>query len=141
MAFPSIIAAHHVVVYINGVMLGYINGMPQWNIDTEFREAREIDTNETVELMPGQSRVSGTFTILRGRDTGGLEGAGLVATGQKMLRQKYATIELVDRLTDQTIFRALKCQVTRQSWSVQPKQLVVGTFTWLGINFENESKS
>lgn len=141
MAFPSIIAAHHLVCYINGVLFGYINGMPQWNVDTEYREARGIDTNEAFELMPGQSRVSGTFTILRGRDTGGLEGAGLVASGQKMLQQKYMTIEMVDRLTNQTVFRALRCQVTRQSWSAQPKGLVTGTFTWTGIEHENESKS
>jgi hypothetical protein len=61
--------------------------------------------------------------------------------GSSLAARRCSTIELVDRLTDQTIFRALKCQVTRQSWSVQPKQLVTGTFTWVGINFENEAKS
>lgn len=141
MAFPSVIAGHHVKCFVNGVLLGYISGMPQWTIDTEFAEAREIDSNVPVELMPGQFRVSGAFTVLRGRDTGGLEGAGMAASGEKMLLQKYLAMELVDRLTDQTIFRATRCQVTRQSWTVNPKQLLTGTFTWQGIAFENESKS
>lgn len=141
MAFPSIIAGHHVKCYVNGRLLGYITGMPQWTIDTDYRPALEIDSNVPRELMPGQFRVAGAFSILRGRDTGGLEGAGMVASGQKMLLQKYLTIELVDRLTDQTIFRATKCQVTRQAWTAAPKQLVTGTFTWLGIAFENEAKS
>jgi len=141
MPFPSVIAANHVKCYINGVLLGYITGMPQWSIDTEYREAREIDSNLAKELMPGAFRVSGTFTVLRGRGTGGLEGAGIVALGQKMLLQKYLTLEITDFLTDQTIFRATQCQVTRQSWMVQPKQFIVGTFSWVGISFENESKS
>jgi hypothetical protein len=141
MAFPSIVAGQDVKVYINGVLLGYITGMPQWTIDTEYREAREIDSNDVREWMPGQSRVSGAFQILRGRDTGGLEGAGMVASGKKMLLQKLLTIELVDRLTDETIFRATQCQVTRQTWSTAPKQLVTGTFSWVGTSFENESKS
>jgi len=141
MPFSAVIAGHHVKCYINGVLLGYITGMPAWTIDTEYRPALEIDSNIPRELMPGQFRVTGTFTILRGRDTGGLEGAGMVATAKDMLLQKYLNIELVDRLTDQTIFRATQCQVTRQSWTTAPKQLVTGTFNWMGITFENESKS
>lgn len=141
MPFPSILSGNQVKCYINGVLLGYVVGMPQWTIETDYREAREIDSNVVRELMPGQFRVSGAFAILRGRDTGGLEGAGMVASAEKMLLQKYLVIELVDRLTDQTIFRAVQCQVTRQSWSASPKQLVTGNFAWLGTTFENEAKS
>jgi hypothetical protein len=139
--FPSIVAGQDVQCYINGVLLGYISGLPQWTIETDYREAREIDSNVPKELMPGTYRVSGAFQILRGRDTGGLEGAGMVASAEKMLLQKYLTIELVDRNTDQVIFRAKHCQVLRQTWSTAPKQLVTGTFSWVGTTFENESKS
>ena len=61
----------------------------------------------------------------------------MVASAEKMLLQKYISVELVDRLTDETIFRAVQCQVTRQSWSIMPKQLVVGTFTWTGTLLRN----
>lgn len=139
--FSPIVAGHHVKCFINGILLGYVTGMPQWVIDTEYRETREIDSNTSVELIPGPFRVSGAFTVLRGRSTGGLEGAGIAATAEKMLLQKYLTIELIDRLTDQTIFRATRCQVTKQSWTTAPKQLVTGTFTWVGLRFENEAQS
>jgi hypothetical protein len=141
MAFPSIIAGFHVKCYINGTLLGYITAVPQWVITTDQREAREIDSNIPAELMPGSYRVNGSFGILRGQDTGGLEGAGMVASAQDMLRQKYLTIELQNRLTDQIIFRAVQCAVTRQVWSISPKQLIQGSFDWVGTTFENEAKS
>lgn len=141
MAFSSVIAGSHVKCYINGVLLGYITGVSQWTVDTEYREARGIDSNTAVELVPGQFRVTGVFSIVRGRDTGGLEGAGMVASGQKMLLQKTMTIELVDRLTDQVIFKALGCQVTRQTWNSAPKQVVMGQFNWTGTTFSNEAQS
>jgi len=141
MPFPLTVSAPHVVCYMNGVMFGLIVGLPQWNIETAQREGRGIDSNTVQELIPGSFRVSGTFQVLRGRETGGLEGAGLVASGRAMLQQKYINIELVDRLTDTTLFKATRCAIDRQSWSVQPKGLVMGTFGFIGSDFENESKS
>ena len=141
MAFSTTLAGLHVKCYINGTLLGFITAVPQWVITTDQREAREIDSNIPAELMPGSYRVNGSFSILRGRDTGGLEGAGIVASAQNMLLQKYLTIELQDRLTDQMVFRAVNCAVLRQSWSIAPKQIIQGTFDWVGTVFENEAKS
>lgn len=141
MAAPFSISGLHVKCYINGALLGYVVAVPNWTILSEQREAREIDSNVPRELMPGMYRVSGTFSILRGMNTGGLEGAGIVTSAENMLWQKYLTIELVNRFNNDVIFRAVSCAVTRQSWSIAPKQIIQGTFDWVGTTFENEAKS
>lgn len=141
MAFPSTIAGFHVKCFINGALLGYVTAVPRWSISTGQREAREIDSNIPAELMPGVYRVSGTFTVLRGVDTGGLEGAGMVASAKDMLLQEYLTIELQNRLTDQVIFRATGCAVLNQTWSISPKALIQGSFEWVGMTFHNEAQS
>ena len=137
---PTLIAGMHIKCFINGVLLGLIT-TAQWSIGTEFREAREIDSNVVKEQVPGAFSVRGAFGILRGRSSGGLEGAGLVASGQDMLLQKLMTIELHDRITEEVIFRATGCQVLNQTWGISPKQLVTGQFTWSGITFSNESST
>ena len=82
--------------------------------------------------------VTGTLQVLRGRNTGGLEGAGLVPSGQRMLQQKYLTIELQDRISGAILFRAVSCQVDGQQWQITPKGLVLGTFNFKGLDFGSD---
>ena len=137
---PVLIAGNHVKCYINGVLLGLVVST-QWTIGSEYRECREIDSNIPKELAPGQYSIRGTFGILRARSSGGLEGAGLVATAENMLRQKLIVIELVDLITEETIFRAEGCQIVGQSWGLSPKQLVSGQFQFTGTTFNNEART
>jgi hypothetical protein len=82
--------------------------------------------------------VNGTIQILRGRLTGGAEGAGMVASAENMLLQKYLTIEIQDNITKDLVFRALNCQITQQSWRIDPKGIVTGMLSFEGTNFKNE---
>jgi hypothetical protein len=141
MAQTFSIASAHIKVYVNGKLLGYAISVPSWNIRSDWGRLQEIDSVITRQLAPRMYAVSGTFQVLRGRATGGLEGAGLVTTAESMLRQKYATIELQDRVSQDIIFRGLQCVVTQQSWQINPKSLVVGSFNFEGLVFANESVS
>ena len=134
------IAAAHLKVYVNGKLLGYVMGVPAWNVSSSWARLSEIDTVITRQLVPRAYAVNGTIQILRGRSTGGLEGAGLMASAEATLRQKYATIELQDRVTGDIQFRALQCQVTQQQWQINTKSLVVGTFQFEGITFATEAQ-
>ena len=108
MAYASVIQGAAVKCYVNGVLLGYVTAAA-WNTLTRYGEAAEIDSNVVKEYMPGSYRVGGSFGILRGRSTGGLEGAGMVAFAEGMLRQKYLSIDLVDRVTGEVVERAAAC--------------------------------
>lgn len=140
MAQPFSIAGAHLKCYINGKLLGYVVAVPAWNIQTNWGELNEIDNAQARALAPRRFAVNGTIQILRGRYTGGLEGAGLVPTAETMLGQKYLTIELQDRISQDIVFRALLCQVDQQQWQINPKGLVIGTFNFKGLGFGNEAQ-
>lgn len=138
MSWPSIIAAAHLKVFVNGRLLGWTTGfMPQTR--TPVKRASGIDTSLTFELMPTGYDVTGNMVIIRGRAQGGIEGLGMAAFAKNLLRQKYCTIELVDRLTDQVVMKFAGCMVTSQAWDVSPKGIVTGRISFEGLDYSNEA--
>ena len=133
------LAGAHLKVFINGKLLGYVMNAPAWNVRSESGRLREIDNVLTKQFAPRLYEVAGTLQVLRGRSTGGLEGAGLVPTAEAMLRQKYLTIEIQDRITQDIVYRALQCTVQQQQWQINARGIVTGTFNFEGITFANEA--
>lgn len=139
MGTPFSIAGAHLKVYVNGKLLGYATAVPAWNVRSEWGRLREIDSVMTRQMAPRVFEVSGVVQVLRGRATGGAEGAGLVASGENMLRQKYCTIEIQDRITQDLVYRALRCTIQQQQWKMDARGLVQGSFSFDGIAFSNEA--
>src|SRR6266568_9420570 len=136
--WSSVVAAAHLRVFVNGRLLGWTTGF-QPRVATPVRPAQGIDQPQTFELMPTTYRVMGSMDVLRGRLTGGLEGLGLVASGRDLLKQKYKTIEIVDRVTDTTFFKATGCVVTDQTIRIAPKGIVVISLQFEGLDATNEA--
>ena len=139
MAESFSIASAHLKFYVNGKLLGYVVSVPNWNIQRSWGELREIDNLLAKQLAPRLFACSGSVVILRGRHTGGLEGAGLVASGQAMLLQRYLTFEIQDRVSQDIVFRGLFGQVDNESWKIDQKGLVTGTFNFKCLAFANEA--
>jgi hypothetical protein len=108
---------------------------------TPRRELRGIDTLQSVEFIPISANVKGTLQIYRLHQDGGIEAAGLAATFDSLTREKYASLMVIDRATDTTIVQIDKFCVQNQAWSFSPKALIVGTITWAGLNYINESEA
>lgn len=133
------LAGAHLKCYINGKLLGYVISVPSFQVRHEWAPLREIDSLLARQLAPRMYEVSGNIQVLRGRSTGGLEGAGLVSSGESMMLQKYLTIELQDRFTQDIVFRAVSCEANNQQWQIQTRGLVVGSFNFTGITFATEA--
>jgi hypothetical protein len=140
MAWPKVIASAHLKVMVNGRLLGWAAGFRP-RISTPVRKAQGIDTNLTFELMPATYDVSGTIQVLRGRAQGGAEGLGMAAFAKDLLKQKYCSIELLDRLSDQVVMKFVGCLITEQTWDVSPKGIVTGQFTFEGLDYSNEAEA
>jgi hypothetical protein len=134
----SLIAAPHLKVFINGRLLGWAFGI-HYKKRTPVRELFGIDCSIPSELAFTTYHVQGTIQIYRGRYQGEAEGLGMSAFANKLLRQKYITIEVVDRITDCVISKFLECVIIDQDWNVAPKGLLSGTFSFLGIDASNEA--
>jgi hypothetical protein len=131
------VVAAHLKIYVNGSLMGWATGF-QPRIQTPVRKAQGIDTLMTFELMPTGFSASGSLQIVRGRAQGGPEGLGMVAAAKDMLKQKYLTIEVVDRITDSIVFKFTGCTITDQTWMISPKGVVTGALTFEAINYSND---
>jgi hypothetical protein len=136
----SVVVSAHLVVFINGKRFGECMGM-EWEQGTPHVEKMGIDSLTPVELVPTGTRVSGTFKTLRLRATGALEGRGIVAPFRHVIREKYFSILVVNRLDGTRVFRADRCKVTSQRWQAMAKGRVEGTFAFVGIDAANEIDS
>ena len=138
MSWSKVLAGAHLKVMVNGRLLGWTAGI-NYRIRTPVRRAQGIDSSLTFELMPTTYDVAGSMEVYRGRAQGGAEGLGMASFAKNLLLQKYSTIELVDRVSDQVVASFQKCLVSEQAWTVRPKSLVTGNFSFEGTGYSNEA--
>jgi hypothetical protein len=135
---PRLLASARILVSINGRLYGRCGGI-SWSAATPKKAARGVDTPYVQEYMPTTFEVSGTMTIYRMVGDGGLEGAGIQALQTDLSREKYITIQLIERETDSTILQINQATVQGQSWNAIAKGLLMGQFNFSGIIFTNEA--
>ena len=139
MAISSLITSPQTVCYINSIPFARCSGL-NYDISTPRREIRGIDTLEPLELLPTFASIHGTMHIYRLHQDGGIEAAGMIATFNKLTKEKYFSLTVIDRATDTILFNVNKCSVSNQSWSVVAKSFIVGTITWSGFDYENDAE-
>jgi hypothetical protein len=123
--------------FINGRDIGIVSGI-QWQGITPRERIGGLDTNIPFERGIGASEVGGVISVLKTHSDGGAARMGIAASFRHVIREKYFTLMLVDRITDEVVFRADDCSVDAQSWNVQAKQIVTGTFSWKGITWSDQ---
>ena len=114
-----------VVLKINRMVVGFATGM-SFNRSTNSKVIYGIDSPIPQEIMPTTYSIQGTLTGLRLVNSGGLDGSGImdVSNVSKFFNFKYATIEVVNRLTGNTIYTFQKVVFDNDSWSIQARSLI-----------------
>lgn len=126
-------------LYINNRVFGIVTGF-EWTAEDGRRPIFGLDQNVPFELAPGAQTVTGRVDCLRARQDGGLEGKAVVAPDSDLLLEKYISILLVDRLTGSVVFRCQQAAVNTQTWRVETRGVMKGSFTFTGIDWSNESQ-
>ena len=93
-----LVSAARVVCYLNGRRAGTVTRFGHTS-ETPTHELGGLDSFDPFELAPTSTKVSGTVGLYRIAGLGGVEGMGLTAQYEALSRQKYATVQLLDRLT------------------------------------------
>jgi hypothetical protein len=138
MAMSNLVTSPHCVCYINSVPFARCCGL---NLDilTPRKAIRGIDTLQVVELAPAGISTRGSLQIYRFHRDGGIEAAGLAATFDAITREKYASMMVMDRLTDTVLAQIDKFCVEHQTWTITPKSFVIGTISFTGIDYNNDA--
>jgi hypothetical protein len=133
----SIITSPLCVIYINSVPFARCTGF-NYQINSPAKVIHGIDTLQPIELIPTSLGVGGNFTILRQHIDGGAEAAGILATWDKMTKEKYFSLLMVDRKVDSVLFQCNKAKCISQSWQIAPKGFLIGNISFTGIDYNNE---
>ena len=135
---PILVSGARCLVYINGRKYGVVTGF-DYESNTSVRAIETIDDILPAELAPTRCKIKGSVKCYRIAGTGGLEGMGITAQFNDIPLQKYFSITLIDKLTDNLLFSADYCMCEGQRWSFNPKGLNEGSFNFQGISWNNES--
>lgn len=139
MALSNIITSPQVVCYINSLPFARCSYLT-YDVTTARKEVKVVDTLQPVEFVPTQAAVRGTIQVYRLHQDGGAEAAGLVATFDKLTKEKYFALLVKDRLTDTVLAQVDNCVVQSHSWRIAPRSHVVGTITWSGFKYSNDAE-
>lgn len=135
---PKIVVAAKVLVYVNGKLFGRCTSF-SWTSSTPRKKIRTIDIQHPVELAATTVDITWTLGALRTIGDGGLQGAGIVAQQSDLSREKYFTIQLVERTSGLTLFRSDLNNTDGESWGVTAKGLLAGSAQGSGILWVNET--
>lgn len=137
MAINRIVRGADLKCYINGNLIGEFTDL-SYSIDYGRRPIYGIDSTMPFELIPGPTKVSGSINMLRIRASAGLEGRGIAARLKEILQEKYINITVIDKVLDLEILKVQRANITSQRWSVSSKGRLSGSFTFEGLDVDNE---
>lgn len=138
MSLPRLEHGARLVCLINGLLVGSVYNFNFTSV-TNRTSIRGIDLSYPQEIGASTTEVSGTLSLYRPLGIGGIQGIGFVAQAADLAFEKYATLLILDIASDLPIFKCDLTQVTSESWSIAPKQLMTGTVSFSGIAWSNES--
>ena len=137
MARARVVVGAHIICYINGQPYGRISHFT-FRSQTARKPLYGLDSMDPYELAVTQSKITGTMKIFRTVGDGGAEGAGISASFDDLPREKYFTVQLIDRGSDKVIFQAELASVVSQTWDIPAKGTISGTIEFEAISWENE---
>lgn len=109
-----------------------------WSPAVSTKTIHGIDSLIPFELAPGATRSTGRISVYRTVGGAGAEGAGMIAMQGDIPRQKYFTVQLIERVSDTVIFEARFCSLVAQSWSATEKGKVTGVLDFESLDYSNE---
>lgn len=129
-----------VKILINGSIIGFATGL-SFTRQANSKFIYGIDSPIAQEIALTTYAVQGTLTGFRVRDGGGLDGPGIMdlSTVAQFFNFKYCDIEVVDRVTNKSIYIISKCVFDSDSWSLQAKSLITFNANFKGTFVTSES--
>jgi hypothetical protein len=138
MSKSYLISGAKVQCYINGQLVGRVNAF-RWSADSPHKSISAIDCPVPFELAPGTTKVTGSVGLFRTSGDGGIENMGIQPKPNNIARGKYFTLQLIEKMGGTTLFEANYCVVQNQSWAVDARGVMSGTFSFEGIIWANDS--
>lgn len=135
----KVISSAGVRLLLNSRAFGRVKSF-QFNSTTPKKPLYGLDCMEPFELQPTTTRINGRIGLYRTIGDAGAEGAGFTTPFELLPREKYFSLQLVERSTDTVIFEATYCTVVSQVWSAPERGIITGDIEFEAIDWSNELK-
>lgn len=132
------ISGAQLLCYINGQLFGRIVGF-NYQSSTPSIDVRGIDSDQPFEFMSGTTSLTGSISCYRLSGDGGLENLGVTSKYADLTLLKYFSIQIIDRKNNLSIFKAQKCRLENQNWSVGSRGIMQGSFSFKGFAYDTEA--
>lgn len=137
---PILVSGAKVLCYINGKLFGRVTSF-SWASATPRKKIRCVDISIPLELAATTTDLTWQMGVLRTIGDGGLQGSGIVADFNNVIKEKYFTILLIERTSNLVLFKSDLCNTDSESWSVVNKSIMSGQVSGSGILWQNETAS
>ncbi len=138
MARPKIHSGARAVIRIDNRLVVYALSV-QWKINTDYKVIQGIDNVLPQELAPTSLQVQVVCGVLRVPKISASTLA-LQPTLLNVLHQKYVSIEIRDRKTNDTILYIPRAMLVSRGGAVAARQLSTEVWVFRGIGYWDERK-
>ena len=135
----NVLTGSGVKILINSKVIGFATGITITRTQNT-KYIYEIDNPYPVEIMPTTYTVTGTMTGIRIRNSGGLDGPGVMTLSntQDIFFQKYCVIEVIDRQTGKINYSIQNVMFDQDSWSITSKNVITFNANFKGQYMQTE---
>lgn len=126
-----------VVFRVNGAKVAYANAI-NYTVAHAHQPVDVLDQLTPAEYAETGYTVNFTATMFRVSDQSALS-LGLRPKLQNILTQPELTAELVDRITNKTIFLIERVKCTQEDFNVDARSLAQLTLSFVGIKMSDEA--
>jgi hypothetical protein len=137
MANSQVLQGAGVTVQINGTDWGVVTGV-QLQMSSSHKMIQGIDSLQSFELAPTSVGISGSISLIKLLNDGGLERRGIIPSHSEVVFEKYFQLRLIERATGTLLFQADQCVVENQQWSYQSRAIVQGSFSFTGLSWGSD---
>jgi hypothetical protein len=136
----SILTGAGILLQANGNTVGFATGI-QFTRSQNTKVIMEVDSPYAAEIMPTSFTVSGTLSGIRLRNTGGLDGPGIMDLSkvQSIFYQQYTSLIVVDRVTNKNIYTFSKVMFDSDSWTITSKNVITFSANFKAVFITNEA--
>ncbi len=141
MAQQNILTGAGCKVAINGQVIGFATSL-NWTRSAGMKTIYEIDSNLIVDQIETTYAVTGSMNGFRLRGVGNLESQNIVGLDKikKLFKRNFATIEVIDRASGNTIAYINNVMFDNDSWSLGAKSVISFNVAFKG-QFVSSEKS
>ena len=136
MSSPKVVTGARAILKLDNSVMVYATSV-SYSVETRYEEVREVDNSLPVELVPTQIKVAVTCTNFRVPQ----ESASVLAlqpTILNHLEQRYISIEIRDRGTNDIILYVPQAMLVARRGSIGARSLASETWELVGIGYWDE---